>query len=54
MEPDRAKKLKADLARWRETSGAWMPKPNPDDDPARAEEPGKSPHTKPDPKILTE
>jgi uncharacterized sulfatase len=40
-EPDRAKNLKAELARWRERVGARMPKPNPKYDPIRAEELGK-------------
>ena len=35
-EPDRAKKLKAALARWQEHVGARMPQPNPDYDPACA------------------
>ena len=44
-EPDRANEFRAALAQWRENVGARMPKPNPDYDPARATELGKSQRT---------
>ena len=40
-EPQRARELRTALAQWRQSVGARMPQPNPDYDPARAQELGK-------------
>ena len=47
-EPARAKELQTTLAAWRQKVGAQMPVPNPQHDPARANELGKGPSRKKD------